>query len=352
MSENNYPLSDSELQELLKARFLTQPEEDALSDKLLEMQANAVFTAPALVTPPISKEAKLLAKTGSKAAGKFSWLFIGLSTAAIVAVTSAVLLFYPSGKITTSINANNKANQTAATAITSPKAKTDAVPSVSITSTGIVNERHAVPTNSVATYEHPAGASSTTVVAEEKMTTAAVTTKTITPTVSLNAPGISETKTATPSLPSCTKSEEKRTQINKNMASYGRIWKTSNYCDFPDSLKFPYSIDCEACDFDLPCKEINNKTLTAVIVQINAIQHGWNKKQSFNLKNGLEGIRLEKAGGGQIHPVAISLGRYISKAYHVKIMFKNDLNMVFLFEKAEPGDKIVIDGFTEGVILK
>ncbi|MES2679076.1 MAG: DUF4097 family beta strand repeat-containing protein [Bacteroidota bacterium] len=93
MSDYNNILSDEEIHGLFKQRLLDHPVDDALNQKLIEMETQIAFSNNVLLMPDLKKEKEMLqklsAKTGFGPWGK--WLFTGLSAVAVVA--TAFLLY-------------------------------------------------------------------------------------------------------------------------------------------------------------------------------------------------------------------------------------------------------------------
>ncbi len=93
MSDSNNIISDAEIQGLFKQRLLEQPMDDALNQKLIEMETQLAFSNDLLLMPDLKKEKEMLEKLGAKTGfgpwGK--WLFTGLSTLAVVATAFTLL---------------------------------------------------------------------------------------------------------------------------------------------------------------------------------------------------------------------------------------------------------------------
>jgi hypothetical protein len=171
----------------------------------------------------------------------------------------------------------------------------------------------------------------------------------------LHSTPVSETQTATPSANPTKTIEDKKEDIvpvapaksptPNAKVSTCRIWNTEDLCSTPDSLKFPYGIECNDCEYSDDCKEINGKKLTPVILRIY-------RKSGFKLENGFHSIWLTTSRGLKIEPFAISVDRYMTNVKQLGVKFKNVVDMVLLFPQANPGDKVTIDGVVEAVIEK
>lgn len=330
MSEFN--LNDQELNGLLKERLLSHKD-----DAFMDMHAEALFAGKAKVVPPPVKEKALYSKLGISA-GKlsFGWIFTGLSTVAII-VTTSVFLLSNTGtgevkKATISPVQNSSNNVTASTSpITLSQQESNNL------NTKRVNIEPAV-----------ANARSITTMTSER-TVEPVSTKTVTP-AELNVVATIETKTATPSTPNTKLSENnplntkaQPVEACKKSLSSCRLWKTKDLCTSPDSLKFPYQIECNNCEYTYTCKEINSKGLKAVILRVY-------KKKGFNLEKGFQNIILTKPDGKRYIPFAVSVDRYMNNVGKARINFKNVVDIILLFPDAEVGDKVSIDGVADAVV--
>jgi len=331
-------LSDGELNELLKARLLASDDTD--TNKLVDMQASVVFAKEAVVVPTPVKEKALFSKLGVKAAGKFStgWIFTSLSVAAAITITTVVLIV--------NSNASEKRSQDTKQVYSKPVSQTNVV-SLNTAKFAATESRteDASPEKPLLVAARSTGTKSVSPALVGRELAPVATTKTITPAASVNAVTISETKTATPSISTSKAAETKPAikSIKPREGSSCRIWKTKDVCAPPDSLKFPYGIDCDACEYSYSCKEINKKELTAVILRIY-------KRSGFILKNGFHSIKLTRADGKKIEPFAISVDRYMNNVKKLGVNFKNVVDMILLFPEAAPGDKISIEGLVEAVI--
>jgi len=81
MKDFNNILSDKEIYELFKQRLLAIDMDEALNQKLIDMETQLAFSKDLLLMPDLNKEKELLQKlskkTGLGSMGK--WLYTGLS---------------------------------------------------------------------------------------------------------------------------------------------------------------------------------------------------------------------------------------------------------------------------------
>jgi DUF4097 and DUF4098 domain-containing protein YvlB len=93
MSDFNNIISDAEIQGLFKQRLLELPLDDALNQKLIEMETQLAFSNDLLLMPDLKKEKEMLEKLGAETRfGSWDkWLFTGLSTIAVVATAFTLL---------------------------------------------------------------------------------------------------------------------------------------------------------------------------------------------------------------------------------------------------------------------
>lgn len=328
MSEFN--LNDEELNGLLKERLLSHKD-----DALLDMQAEALFAGKAKVLPPAVKEKALYSKLGLSAAGKLSlgWIFTGLSTVAIIVTTSVFLL------------SNTGTSEVKKEPVLQAQNNISHVPSNTLPSTEETNNAN---TKRVNIEPATGNARSITTMTSER-TVEPVSTKTVTP-VELNVVATIETKTATPSTPNTKiiennplNTKAQPVEACKKPMSSCRLWKAKDLCTSPDSLKFPYQIECNSCEYSYTCKEINSKGLNAVILRVY-------KKKGFTLEKGFQNISLTKPTGKKYTPFAVSVDRYMNNVTKAKVNFKNVVDIILLFPDAEVGDKVSIDGVVEAVV--
>jgi len=146
----------------------------------------------------------------------------------------------------------------------------------------------------------------------------------------------------------------KQNNFDKTVRSACKIWETRDYCNVPDSLKLPVSINFKGTIIDLNCNEIElNKDVKAVWLTLNV-----DNRTIFSLENDFKNIRLIKKNGEEIVPVAmsgfISNSGYISsyKGNEFFVHFDNRLDLIIFFPGAEVGDVIQIDNFIEVEIQK
>jgi len=330
MSEFNLP--DEELNDLLKERLLSGKD-----DTLADMQSKIVFAGKAKVLPPLAKEKALFSKLGIKAGAKtsLSWIFTWLSTLAVVTATTVVLVMNSAEKktehslATTTQPASNK--ELALAPADSTQAGDHSTETRNITVTPTLTTVKSIPTMGNVESAEP------------------VSTKTVVPASNISAASISETKTATPSTPNATMNgnedvfNAKPVLACKKPVSSCRIWKTKDLCGSIDSLKFPYGIECNNCEYSLDCKEYNSKKLTAVVLRVY-------KKSGFTLEKNFQNIHLTRANGKKYNPVAISVDRFMSGVSKARVNFKNVVDIILLFPEAGPGDKVSIEGVVEAMI--
>jgi DUF4097 and DUF4098 domain-containing protein YvlB len=101
MSNEPNIITDRELYELFKERLLEQEQDDAFTQKLIEMETITAFSTGPIIAPGIEKEKEMirqLSKHGGFTTG-FKWLFTGLSLATVIA--SLVFLMRPGTKAAT-----------------------------------------------------------------------------------------------------------------------------------------------------------------------------------------------------------------------------------------------------------
>jgi hypothetical protein len=341
-------MTDGELNELLREKLLASDK----ADKLMDMQAEVIFAGKAAVTPPLLKEKELFSKLGAKAASKFSigWIFTSLSAAAAIIITSVVFVMNSgAGENKKSVTAQRlkavveNAGAGSENVMASDTKKTDAhkIPANPTSEVSGKNEFSALPktpnkeVNCVAK-----AATSTTSVAPIPLLITTPVSETQTATPSVNPPRTIEDKTEDVAPVAPAKSPTPKTKV-----SSCRIWNTEDLCSTPDSLKFPYGIECDGCEYSDDCKAINGKKLTPVILRIY-------RKNGFRLENGFHSITLTTSRGAKLEPFAISIDRYMTNVKHLGVKFKNVVDMVLLFPQANPGDKVTIDGVVEAVIEK
>lgn len=343
MSEFN--MSDEELNGLLKERLLSGKESDAF----LDAQAKVIFAGKAKIAPPLAKEKAMLSKLGAKTGAKIGmgWIFTSLSVATAVIVTSTVLILNAGGNHT-----SQKLSTTIAEGSVYNKAVTNSVILSSIDSLRNEPAKKVGSTiaKAVSSVSEMTSAKSVTTM-EEVTSTAPVSTKTVTPAANLNIMSVTETKTATPSVPNGNVSENKTSSTPspvvacKKPTSSCRLWKTKDFCATPDSMKFPYGIDCNNCEYSESCKEYDAKKLSAVILRVY-------KKSGLTLEKGFQNIHLIKADGKKSVPLAVNVDRFMHNVTKARVNFKNVVDIVLLFDNAEVGDTIIIDGVVEVVIEK
>lgn len=344
MSES---MTDGELNELLKEKLLASDG----ADQLVDMQAEVVFAGKAVVTPALLKEKELLSKLGTKAASKFSvgWIFTSLSAAAAIIITSVAFV----------MNSGAEENKKPITVQRALKSVVQyAEPAYEpITPARASIEKNAKKSAEASTETNNSATATASEVTEKRAVpncvASASTSSTVTPVpILFSTPA--ETQTATPSVnPIKTESDKPKDVAPvapakspaKTRVSSCRIWNTTDLCSTPDSLKFPYGIDCDGCEYSMGCKEINGKKLTPVILRIY-------KKTGFTLERGFHSISLTTSAGVRLEPFAISIDRYMLNTKKLGVKFKNVVDMILLFPQASPGDKVSIDGVVETVIEK
>jgi len=333
MSEFN--INDEELNSLLREDLLNRKG----SDPLLDMQAKVVFAKEALVVPPPLKEKALFSKLGVKAVAKFGtgWIFTSLSTIAVVTTTLIVLAMNSGVKEPQqTAQVNNNSSLKAGVKLTNnpvnASRREDSSRGKAVTVTPTVSTVKSVNTLSGIRSMEPVSA------------------QTVAPAENVNAITISETKTATPSLPAAKINETKNpvkiaepVKATKKGISSCRLWKTKDLCTAPDSIKFPYGIECNSCEYTLGCKEYNSMKPAAVILRVY-------KKTGFTLEKGFQNIYITRSNGKKLTPLAISVDRFMSNVTKARINFKNVVDVILLFSEAEAGDKVSIEGVVEAVV--
>jgi hypothetical protein len=337
MEENNINISDEELHELLKSRLLSD-DDSALTDKLTDMQADILFSAPAAIAPPPLKEKELLAQAGKKAAAfklSFGWVFTSLSAAAAITITSVFLL---------------KSEPQNTPQIVRPL--NDQAPALYKAAPIQAEAAYAKP-NDKANHEiknRNSDSVATTATTMEPVTTMesaapAASTQTVLPVTSATVLAVSETRTATPSVSDikCAAAQPATSALKPPDQNSCRIWKTQDLCSTPNNLKYPYLIECDLCNYDVDCKELCKKGATAVIFRIY-------KKSGFTLDKGFKSIALVKPDGRKFEPLAISIDRYMSNVKKLRVKFTKVIDIVMLFPEAAPGDKVIIEGAGEAVV--
>src|SRR6218665_1218288 len=85
MSNEHNIINDRELYELFKERLLQQEQDDAFTQKLIEMETITAFSMEPMIAPGIEKEKEMLRRLSKKAGVSpgFKWLFTGLSVALV-----------------------------------------------------------------------------------------------------------------------------------------------------------------------------------------------------------------------------------------------------------------------------
>ncbi len=325
-------ISDNELNELLKEKILKSED----SDKLLDLQANVVFAGKASVAPPLAKEKALFEKLGVKVAGKFSlgWVFTSLSVAVTVVVTSVLLMSNSETKEIkkTEVAANIPGSRSEV--VLGNDSNRPIVSEESSTARAVTVNPTVTPVKSVSTLA-------------DVRSMEPVSTSTVTP-VNTN-PTVSETKTATPSIPTINLGEKTGASNAKPVVacrkpiSSCRIWNTKDFCSDIDSLKYPYGIECNSCEYSMDCKEYNGKKLTAVVFRLY-------KKSGLDIAKNFQNIHLIRTNGKKYTPVAISVDNFMNGVSKARVNFKNVVDIILLFPEASVGDKVAIDDVVEVVI--
>jgi len=144
-----------------------------------------------------------------------------------------------------------------------------------------------------------------------------------------------------------------------------RIWKPDNLCDFPDSLNIPQRWSCSSCYWTYKnCKEFDINTWTGVWLTFTK-----ETDSTFSLRSHYKNISLvNKNTKKVIHPKAIvwypifnknpnCLPEYMPKSlramkFTVNFIPKEKVDLILIFEKAEKGDKLIIDDFIETEITE
>ncbi|MBK7128254.1 MAG: hypothetical protein IPM74_12490 [Crocinitomicaceae bacterium] len=146
----------------------------------------------------------------------------------------------------------------------------------------------------------------------------------------------------------------KRNNFDKTIRPNCRLWETPDYCNVPDSLKLPVSINFKGTIIDLNCNKVGlNTNVKAVWLTLNV-----DKRTIFSLENDFKNIRLIKKNGEEMVPVAMS--GFITKSGYMSsykgneffVHFDNRLDLIIFFPGAEIGDIIHIDNFVEAEIRK
>jgi len=141
------------------------------------------------------------------------------------------------------------------------------------------------------------------------------------------------------------------------------IWKPASACDLPKSLNVPTQWSCRNCFWTYKeCEKINKKSWTGVWLTFNK-----ETDSTFYFKSHYKNISLtNKKTNKIIHPKAIAwypicmsnpncdlefMPKSLrTKEFIVNFKPKTNVDLILIFDSAEPGDKLIIDNFIEAEI--
>jgi hypothetical protein len=128
-----------------------------------------------------------------------------------------------------------------------------------------------------------------------------------------------------------------------------KFWNVKEFCGLPENAKFPYSINCNACEYDyISCKDLKNAKAIWMTIAIKG-------NQKFSLESKFKNITITHANGKSSHPIAIAISNdeYLGKEFKTKTFianYKQQMDIFLFFSEAQLGDVIIIDGQVEAVI--
>lgn len=144
-----------------------------------------------------------------------------------------------------------------------------------------------------------------------------------------------------------------------------RIWQTSDFCNFPDSLNVPKNWAAEDCTWDFKsCESYTPLGQTAIWLTFTS-----DIDSVFFLKSKYENISIvHKSDSKATHPMALlwyknyyseknCIREYMPSTFKAKkcmVNFKpkERTDLILIFSKAEIGDKLIIDNFIETEVQK
>lgn len=142
-----------------------------------------------------------------------------------------------------------------------------------------------------------------------------------------------------------------------------RIWQPASFCDSIREARF-FPIWRAGTFFrdEVDCKKLDQDKYAGVWLKLN--RHYGRK---FELKSGLDNIKLVRKDGSKVTPTAVFFGYpnegnpkrpiYLSSGMTtnsliLKYGLRRTADLIMIFPAAEPGDKVIIDDYVEAVILK
>ena len=140
-----------------------------------------------------------------------------------------------------------------------------------------------------------------------------------------------------------------------------RIWKMGNFCKLPDSVRIPYAQKYSAVRSSIPCDFFNKKSYTGIWITFEG-----KDVDDIYMKSHCKNISLvRKTTKDTLYPVAYMAAvydnfRFDKPEYLVNATtfenFRYLLNprekydLFIIFEKAKPGDRVIIENFLEAKI--
>jgi hypothetical protein len=387
--ENNSVISDHELHSLFKQKFLEDGADNALTEKLLDLEAKFVFASEALIIPARQKEQELISKLSKSLGSKINsvWLFLGLGVAAITIYTIV--------KTDTSPTQNSDLKSTTEQKIIPPSDYKNVIvvndtnrqekvfgQGTRTTFSGEFNTETVMQADSPQPnigkqkLDMLTVANANNVLINPPLSQTGCrapgdvipNTNTIAPVHSAEAPSFSPTVKDFPVNTNFTiippviyQIRKAGTKNAKSILSYKcKILDTKSFCNVTAGLRAAHpknSTQFYGSMTTFGCNDVNkNQAMKLVMLSIEV-----NEETKFTLETGFKNVVLAfKDGERYQRPIAIEgsgLGftsnTYVQCDIKVEKMvsrFKDHLDLILVFENAEPGDKIIFNDLIEATI--